>query len=78
MANIIEQIVRIVTDGEETRAEVIGEIVRCAECKWWRDSDHTCRMLGGASPRLAKDFCSQGERKERSEDVGKPDTDDNR
>lgn len=56
----------------------VGKV--CSACgneAYW-DSDHTCRMLGGASPRLAKDFCSQGERKERSEDVGKPDTDDNR
>ena len=33
MANIIEQIVRITTDGEETRAEVIGELVRCKDCQ---------------------------------------------
>lgn len=31
---IIEQIVRITTDGDETRAEVVGTLTRCAECKW--------------------------------------------
>ena len=33
MPKTVEQIVRITTDGEETRAEVIGEIVRCKYCK---------------------------------------------
>ena len=41
----------------------IVEVVRCSECKYWRkDSDHTCRLWGGASPREANGFCSKGER----------------
>lgn len=40
------------------------EIVYCRECIHWRyDTDHTCRYYGGASPRLAIDFCSKGERR---------------
>ena len=40
----------------------IVEVVRCHDCKWWRDTDHTCGEWGGASPRIADDFCSRGER----------------
>lgn len=41
------------------------EVVRCRECKWWReDGDHTCGLHFGASPLLAIDFCSRGERKD--------------
>ena len=43
------------------------EVVRCKECKWWRDTDHTCREWGGASPRLANAFCSEGERRDDAE-----------
>jgi len=44
-----------------------SDIVHCRECIHWRyDTDHTCRYYGGASPRLAIDFCSKGER--RAED----------
>lgn len=39
-------------------------IVHCRDCKWWRDSDHTCGEWGGASPRVASDYCSQGERRD--------------
>lgn len=47
----------------QSTADVV-EVVRCKDCKWWRDTDHTCREWGGASPRLANDFCSEGERRE--------------
>lgn len=49
--------------GSAPTADVV-EVVRCKDCKWWRDSDHTCGEWGGASPRCACDFCSRGERKE--------------
>lgn len=46
------------------------EIVYCRECIHWRyDTDHTCRYYGGASPRLAIDFCSKGERREDDTDT---------
>ena len=44
MASIVEQIVRITTDGEETRAEVVGEIVRCENCKEC-ETRHTANYL---------------------------------
>ena len=47
----------------------IVEVVRCRDCKWWREeTDHTCRKWGGASPRKANGYCDDGE---RSEDGGK-------
>lgn len=39
---IKEQIVRIETDGSETKAEVVGEIVPCYKCCFWdRDTIRT-------------------------------------
>lgn len=47
MPNIVEQIVRIITDGDETKAEVIGEVKHgkwkqgcCSECgyDWGKDA----------------------------------------
>lgn len=37
MPNIVEQIVRLTVDGNETRAEVVGELIRCEKCKRWRE-----------------------------------------
>lgn len=34
MKKIIEQIVRLTVDGDETKAEVVGEIVRCKDCRF--------------------------------------------
>lgn len=43
-------------------------VVRCKDCKWWREeTDHTCRMWGGASPRKANGYCDDGERSEDGE-----------
>ena len=40
-------------------------VVRCKDCKWWREeTDHTCRLWGGASPRKANGYCDDGERNE--------------
>lgn len=38
-------------------------VIRCKDCKWWRDSDHTCRCFL-TSPRTSDDYCSDAERKE--------------
>lgn len=38
-------------------------VIRCKDCKWWReDSDRTCKHFY-TSPRVANDFCSYAERK---------------
>lgn len=39
------------------------EIIRCKECKYWRD-DHTCREHSLVSPMMANEFCSKAEKKE--------------
>lgn len=38
MAKIIEQIVRLTIEGDETRAEVVGELILCKDCK--RNADN--------------------------------------
>ena len=60
-----------ILDGDDIKAvfdnlpSAQPDIVHCRECIHWRyDTDHTCRYYGGASPRLAIDFCSKGERRE--------------
>ena len=43
----------------------LTELIRCKDCKWWReDSDHTCKHFY-TSPRVANDFCSYAEPKEK-------------
>lgn len=68
---ITEQIVRIETDGDETRAEVVGEIVRCKDCKYYLYSSEICGIIDTrlhfyeTHKRWYDDsFCSWGERKE--------------
>ena len=40
-----------------------AKVIRCKDCKWWReDSDHTCKHFC-TSPRVANDFCSYAEPK---------------
>ena len=38
--------------------------VRCKDCKWWRDTDHSCKEHSLVSPLRAEVFCSRGERKD--------------
>ena len=42
---ITEQIVRVETDGNETKAEVVGEIVRCRECRYYLNSNEKCILV---------------------------------
>lgn len=44
--------------------EKVIPVVRCKDCKHWRDTDHTCREHSLVSPMTAEDFCSKGERKD--------------
>lgn len=69
MAKVIEHIVRITTDGEETKAEVVGEIVRCKDCKHWRriiahGMRGTCDQWCTLNVTMECNYCSKGERKE--------------
>lgn len=76
MAEIREQIVRLTTDGNETKAEVVGEIVRCKGCRWFDMSDiggtiepitYRCKRFA-RTYRYAEDFCSYCERKETEDE----------
>lgn len=58
MAKVIEQIVRIVTDGEETRAEVIGTLTRCKDCK----------LFGTMCETDPEAYCSEARTREETED----------
>lgn len=60
MPNIVEQIVRIETDGDETRAEVVGELVRCSRCVY----GFTGRCVKQLWVQESDGFCSKVERKE--------------
>lgn len=58
----IEQIVRITVDGDETKAEMVGTLTRCADCKHYIKHDHRCGKLNHG---VKTDFyCGFGERKE--------------
>ena len=67
-ANIVEQIVRLTMNGNETRAEVMGEIVRCKDCKWFNDFGCAIRIVDDSDKPKDNDFCSFGERKETEDD----------
>lgn len=67
MAKVIEQIVRLEINGDETKAEVVGEIVRCKDCRHLSESRigpvwcRICRLQGvGKSD---GGYCDEAERK---------------
>ena len=47
---------------KQPTADVV-EVVRCKDCRYWRDNDHTCKY-SFTSPMCANEFCSRGERAE--------------
>lgn len=58
-----EYIVKVTNDGECVTME---EIIRCEECKYWYiddDEETYCRI--GDIWKREKDFCSNGERRDR-------------
>lgn len=68
MKKIIEQIVRLTIDGDETKTEVVGELVRCKDCKW--HDDDFCLNLD-VMGFYANDYCSLGPRKETEDGKSK-------
>ena len=64
LLNHVEMIIEYTTDGTDYQyADNHGVLVRCKDCRHWRkDTDHTCRYFGGASPRDAMGFCDKAER----------------
>ena len=74
---IVEQIVRITADGNETKAEVVGELVRCKDCKHFEYNSvarvsgiplivahEICNRWGDGCKTSENGFCFLGERKE--------------
>lgn len=59
---IISEIIRRAIQTAPTVDAV--PVIRCKDCKWWRDTDHTCHEHSLTSPMGAHEFCSRGERKE--------------
>ena len=71
--SIIEQIVRITTDGDETREEVVGELILCKDCKHGApNGKYGCTVYHykryETHEMKPDDFCSQGERKETEDE----------
>ena len=61
-----EVIVRY-TDGigyENVLGEVVGELVRCKECKWYKQSESFCENGNGLWQAGDDCFCSYGERED--------------
>lgn len=65
----IEYIVRETSYQGATKQEAIGELVRCKDCKFWRDDNprvngyHCCYRMHNIFPMKESDFCSYGKRK---------------
>ena len=69
-----EYIVRETDCGLATKQEIVGELVRCKECKWWiphgKETPASipalgeCRFMGGKFPTACFEFCYWGERKD--------------
>lgn len=51
------------------RNEDLEYVVRCKDCKWFNDYEVECSLPIGLVYPNSDDYCSKGERKERSEDV---------
>ena len=66
-----EYIVRETDCGLATKQEIVGELVRCKDCKWWKELEDVkglkfCTYVIGAEfVREGIDYCSRGE-KERN------------
>lgn len=43
---------------------IVGELVRCEECKWWGDIGCAIRIVDESDKPKADDYCSFGERRE--------------
>lgn len=73
MAEIVEHIVRLTIDGDETKAEAICTLTRCGDCKHLSsdriapDWNRICRKYGVGKP--DDGFCDEGERKEKNERI---------
>lgn len=58
MPKVIEQIVRLTIDGDETKSEIVGELIRCKDCKWY---DGVCCLDPYEGNPLPEAYCSAAE-----------------
>lgn len=68
VVNENEYIVRETSYQLATKQEVIGELVRCKDCKWWvparcAGEPKVGRCRGKCASERSDDYCSHGERK---------------
>lgn len=62
-------IAAVVNEVRSFPAADVAPVVRCKDCIWWRrESDHTCRYYGGASPRVAYGYCHIGQKMDGGND----------
>lgn len=72
---MIEYIVREIDCGLATKQEIVEELVRCKDCKFYKTNfmwnGRECKVCGiepYGSIRELDDFCSRGERKNNETD----------
>ena len=64
-----EYIVREISYPDATIQKVLRQLVRCKDCKFWRDDNprvngyHCCYRMHNIFPMKESDYCSYGERK---------------
>ena len=60
-----EYIVRETDYGLATKQEIVGELVRCKDCRWQGDDEHcpVCNCCGREELPNGEWYCADGERK---------------
>lgn len=61
-----EYIVRETDCGLATKQEIVGELVRCRDCRYFHHGT-TCIRFGIRMSRAHDDFCSYGKEKDNGE-----------
>ena len=54
----------IVKQNQDGQLEVVGELIRCKDCKHWDGKYHYCEIIDDSRDWDAYDYCSIAERKE--------------
>ena len=54
----------IVKQNQDGQLEVVGELIRCKDCKYWNGKYHYCGVIDDFRDWDAYDYCSIAERKE--------------
>ena len=65
MPKVIEQIVRLTIDGDETKFEIVGELIRCKDCAWHDDPGCAIKIIDASDRPEDTDFCSFRERRDK-------------